>query len=153
MPANFVGPSGAPEESGRPPIRRQPEVRRRRALLWLAAILFAIGISVQLIQGLTETWMQLAPLALSGLGIAAIGNCLFEDDLNARWLVRVTSALVAIGGLYGTFQHLTSDDTGLPSLFTTVLLTITAVVTAVGTCRRPSDTVDTDVLADEPNAP
>lgn len=148
MPANFVGHSGAPQESGRRNDTEDPNRARRRTLLWLAAALFLISIGVQIIGGFTDTWMQLAPLALASLGVAAIGNCLFDDDKNARWLVRITSALVAIGGAYGTYEHLTSDDAGLPPLFTTVLLTITAAITAFGTCARTPAATD-----DEPAAP
>lgn len=142
MPANFVGPSGPAEESGRPESLgdpdvdgQEPEVQRRKALLWLAAALFAVVIGVQVVQGHTDTWMQLAPVALSALGIAAIGNYLFEDDPAARWLVRVTSVLIVVGGVYGILEYLTSDDAGPSSLFIAALLAVTATIMTVGTWR------------------
>lgn len=108
MPANFIGReelggTAHPRRRGR---ERTAKDLPRRGLLYLSALVL-IGVAGTLaLTGHTDGWVELAPLAISALGILAIGNVLYEPDRSARGLLWVTSILLAIGGCYGIYIHI-----------------------------------------------
>jgi len=108
MPANFIGreePGGSPKPR-RPGRERTSKDLPRRALLYLGGLLLVGVATVLALTGHTEGWAELAPLAISGLGLVAIGNVLYEPDRSARALLWLTALLLAIGGCYGVIVHL-----------------------------------------------
>lgn len=144
MPANFIGR----EELGGTPKPRRPGRTRtakdlpRRALLYLGGLLLIGVVATLAITGHTNGWVELTPLAISGLGLVAIGNVLYEPDRSARGLLWLTSALIAIGGCYGILVHIdeifgATADVGL-EVIAPVLFIVASVLMVFGSLLEHS---------------
>jgi len=106
MPANFIGRE---ELGGTPKRRRSGRTARdlhRRVLLYLSGLVLTVVVGTLALTGHTQGWVELTPLAISCLGLIAIGNVLYEPDRSARALLWLTCALIAIGGCYGIYVHI-----------------------------------------------
>jgi len=156
MPANFIGreeePGGTPT-SQRPRRNKTAKDLPRRALLYLGGLLLAVVATALLLTGHTEGWEELAPLAITGLGLLAIGNVLYEPDRSARGLLWLTASLLAIGGCYGVIVHIDeiSSDAGniVLDLIAPALLIVGAGLMVCGSVmeRAPdTDDAETDSL-------
>jgi hypothetical protein len=82
--------------------------RLRRFLLWLSGGL-CVGTVIEL--WLTEhtEGLQLVPFVLCGLGLAAVAATLFRPHRFTLWLLRGVMGLLALGSLFGIYEHLESN--------------------------------------------
>jgi hypothetical protein len=80
--------------------------RLRQFLLVMSALLF-VGTLVELwLANHMETLVQLIPFALCGLGLVAVIAALLSPRRAALLALRAVMGLVALGSLFGVYQHL-----------------------------------------------
>jgi hypothetical protein len=83
--------------------------RLRRFLLATSAALF-VGTAIELwLVGHDETAVQLIPFALCGLGLAASLLALARARRAVLVGLRACALLVAAGGLYGVYEHVSNN--------------------------------------------
>lgn len=87
------------------PMSPTTEDRLRRFLLVLAGFVFAATVAELALVEHDESFVQLVPYILCGLGIAAVAAVIFRPRrvvlLASRWVL----GLVALGSLYGWYEH------------------------------------------------
>jgi len=83
--------------------------RLRQFLLVMSALLF-VGTLVELwLTDHSETFVQLIPFALCGLGLVAVILALLSPRRIALLSLRAVMALVALGSFFGVYQHLSNN--------------------------------------------
>ena len=87
------------------PMSPTAEDQLRRFLLVLAGLVFATTVAELALVEHDESFVQLVPYILCGLGIAAVAAVIFRPRrivlLVSRWILGV----VALGSLYGWYEH------------------------------------------------
>jgi hypothetical protein len=84
-------------------------LRLRQFLLVTSALIFA-GTLVELwLTNHMETFVQLIPFALCGLGLVAVCAALLSPHRAALLCLRACMLLVALGSLFGVYQHLANN--------------------------------------------
>jgi hypothetical protein len=79
--------------------------RLRRFLLATAALLLAGTVAELLLVDHTESFTQWIPFALCGLGLLTAAAALFRPRRGALLALRASAALLALGSLYGVYEH------------------------------------------------
>jgi hypothetical protein len=83
--------------------------RLRQFLLAVCALLF-VGTLVELwLTNHSETFVQLIPFALCGLGLIAVIMAMLRPRRAALLALRACMGLVALGSLFGVYQHLSNN--------------------------------------------
>lgn len=83
--------------------------RLRRFMLGTSGLLFAGTVAELLLVDHAESFTQLIPFALCGLGLLAAAAALFRPRRAALLALRVVSALAALGSLYGVYEHVAGN--------------------------------------------
>jgi predicted CDP-diglyceride synthetase/phosphatidate cytidylyltransferase len=81
----------------------------RRFLLMLSVALFSGALIELWLVGHTEDWIQWLPFALSIAGVAIVLWMMFRPDKRSVKALRLCMILVALGSLFGIYQHVTGN--------------------------------------------
>jgi hypothetical protein len=83
---------------------------RLRQFLLVVSALLCVGTLVELwLTNHMETFVQLIPFALCGLGLAAVVAALLSPRRAALLALRALMVLVALGGFFGVYRHLAGN--------------------------------------------
>jgi hypothetical protein len=83
--------------------------RLRRFLLVLSALLY-VGTVIELwLTKHMENFVQLIPFVLCGLGFVAVIVVLFYPRRGTMLTLRLCMGLVALGGIFGTYEHMENN--------------------------------------------
>jgi hypothetical protein len=83
---------------------------RLRKFLLLTSALLLVGTVVELwLINHSETFVQLIPLILCGLGLIAVCAALLRPRRATLLVLRACMGLVAAGGLFGLYQHIENN--------------------------------------------
>lgn len=82
------------------------EHQYRRFLLIVAAGIFAGSVLELSVIEHAESWIQMLPFGLAAVGTAAVGWALLRPSRPALLTLRGVAALVALGSLFGIYEHL-----------------------------------------------
>jgi hypothetical protein len=132
--------------------------RLRRFLLLLAALLClgTLG-ELFLVDHMGEP-LQLLPFVLCALGLVAVAAVFWWPQRKTIWSLRIIMVLVALGGLFGIYEHLAGNRafaleinqqasgsdllmstlTGANPLFAPGILIVTAIVAQAATYYHPA---------------
>lgn len=83
--------------------------RLRRFLLSTSALLFVGTLAELWLTDHTETFVQLIPFALCGVGLVAVLVALLRPRRAVMLALRACMGLVAAGSLYGVYEHVVNN--------------------------------------------
>lgn len=90
-------------------IERSLDARFRRFLL-VVTVLVLVGATLELsFSEHTESFVQLIPFGLAGLGLVATMAALIRPSRGTLWMLRSVMLVLAVGSVYGVYEHVSHN--------------------------------------------